>query len=194
LSSRKGAPQSFTWSQSLRTDQGNSDGDVHEPVRGLEREVAIPPYISGQFGRVRDANASYWFRLVAIPPYSSGQFGRSITPAIKRTIIGVAIPPYSSGQFGSFILVQRLSMSSRTRIHGPSSCSTRNGAALLKTRQRKSLQPIRQVEGHVGLAFGFLELTPPGEPSTGPTGRESPAQGRGRRPTPWEKGHPILAA
>jgi hypothetical protein len=51
---------------------------------------------------------------------------------------------------------------------------------------------IRQAEGHVGLAFGFLELTPPGEPSAGPTGRESPAQGRGRRPTPWEKGTPSL--
>jgi hypothetical protein len=25
---------------------------------------------------------------------------------------------------------------------------------------------------------------------TGPTGRENPAQGRGRRPMPWEKGHP----
>ena len=26
--------------------------------------------------------------------------------------------------------------------------------------------------------------------ASGPTGRETPAQGRGRRPTPWEKGHP----
>jgi len=29
-------------------------------------------------------------------------------------------------------------------------------------------------------------------PHTGPTGRETPAQGRGRRPMPWEEGHPSL--
>jgi hypothetical protein len=48
-----------------------------------------------------------------------------------------------------------------------------------------AFSPIGRGDGSSGLSENF---------PTGSTGREIPAQGQGRRPMPWEKGHHIMAA
>ena len=63
------------------------------------REVAIPPYRSGQFQVVVLTEPTTTVR-VAIPPYRSGQFQASgRLDGDREAALKVAIPPYRSGQF-----------------------------------------------------------------------------------------------
>ena len=89
-------------SQSLNTDQGNSDGSfVFLPEDHLS-QVSIPQYRSGQFGRVRSS-------LTTVPSLGSSQSlntdqGNSDSDHARTrstpTDIDVSIPQYRSGQFG----------------------------------------------------------------------------------------------
>ena len=101
---QKGLENAGTYdeSQSLNTDQGNSDkeGFVHTPGYHCSR-VSIPQYRSGQFGLELYTLEKLAAAFVSIPQYRSGQFGPRIRGSSRPGgPYHVSIPQYRSGQFG----------------------------------------------------------------------------------------------
>jgi hypothetical protein len=88
-----------------------------------------------------------------------------------------------------------------TKMPASSSCSralkarrpstvTASVRRLTWTLSRGGFVPSEFPRGYAKLATAtFLGVERLTKPIAGPTGRENPAQGRGRRPTPWVNGH-----